>query len=98
MTLFKAITTPSPFCDNAHQVVFSTVSDRTNFFDQRLDKHRVLLIVMTKLFKDLQDDARSSVNLDSLAHQRLTTFYLAAEEYLVSEDFTPVTEMLACMV
>ena len=96
MTLMHTVSTKTPFSDSAEQVVFSKAIDPTNFVDQRLDKHRLLTVAITKLFKQLQD-----VTAGAETNEQMLFFVFAIQEYLISQikrDFSPITETLMSLV
>ena len=62
-TLFKTIASQTPFCGNADEKpLFSSISEKDNFDDQRLDKHRIMTIVVVSMFKQLVDNAKAAVD------------------------------------
>lgn len=46
-TMFKALSKLNIFATNANEL------DPSDFFSQRLDKHRMLLIILTRMFRTL---------------------------------------------
>jgi len=50
--MFKALSKPNIFATNKKYI------DPSDFYNQRLDKHRLLLIVLTRMFKSLQKLAK----------------------------------------
>ena len=50
--MFKALSKPNIFATNIRDL------DPSDFFNQRLDKHRMLLIILTRMFRSLQKLAK----------------------------------------
>jgi len=55
--MFKALSKPNIFTTNANEL------DPSDFFSQRLDKHRMLLIILTRMFRSLQKLAKDEKEL-----------------------------------
>lgn len=81
MTLFKALQESSYIPHLEHYPLFMTDYEMKEKTRQRLDKHRLLAIVMTRLLYCLMQKSKEQVIKSAQTDPMLVFFYYAFDEY-----------------